>query len=104
MGSVKIGPVWYEVHEVPGLRNPVNDQQLNGRISENEAVIQLEAAMCEQAKRVTLWHEILHAIGMHSGHEFSEEQLEALAYGIMDALQANVSLSVAYQVSTNKPD
>ena len=40
-------------------------------------------------KRVTLWHELIHGILENAGiHNHDEQQIDAIAYGIVAVLQA----------------
>ncbi len=86
---IKIGAITYQIVEVPGLHNETGDKY-DGHILYSKDEIRLEADLADQTKRQTLWHEVIHAILIHAGHQkHDESQVDALAYGIMNVLQDN---------------
>jgi len=97
MDTVKIGPIVYTVKEVERL------QDTRGQVAWGEAdfgacEIRLEATANPQFKRITLWHEIVHAILVGAGVDSSEHDevfVDQLAYGIMQVLQDNPELASA---------
>ena len=79
-----IGPLSFSIVE----RSEFQDDkgvELDGDINYAAQQIQLRAGLSDQYRLVVLWHEILHAILIQSGHleEAGDEGLIwALAYGI----------------------
>ena len=91
--AIKIGPIHYVVKEVEGLRD--GDEKLDGNIKYGEGVIYVEASLTGSPRRQVLWHEILHALVVHTGRrKHDDELIDALAYGIMQVLQDNPFLRV----------
>ena len=86
--QVTIGPITYQVQYVPNLHDE-NHQSIDGAVYEGKALIEINAALDPQGRRVTLWHEILEIVCMQAGTRLSEEDLDALAYGIMGVLKQN---------------
>lgn len=90
---VQVGPTEYRVYRVNGLHD--GNQKLDGQILCGERAIKLEASLDTQSERVTLWHEILHAILTQAGHnnpQAGEGIVEALSFGIIDVLRQNPAL------------
>lgn len=88
--TVKIGPILFEVVEEKGLVNGDKTRKLDGHIRYSDCRIEVEASMAPQAKRQTIWHEIVHGILNQAGYwKQGEELVDALAYGIMSVLQDN---------------
>ena len=87
---VKIGPMVYAVVEEKGLVDGDKSRKLDGHIRYNDCQIAVEAGMSPQAKRQTIWHEIVHGILTQAGYtKQGETMVDALAYGIMGVLQDN---------------
>ena len=91
---LRIGAIEYAVVRVKGLS--VDDEPADGCLAYLECAIQLEATTAPQLSRVTLWHEILHAILAHSGRQLDhdEDEIEALAHGIVQVLRDNPELTL----------
>jgi Zn-dependent peptidase ImmA (M78 family) len=63
-----------------------------GHISYDKSNIRISRELDEYGRRVTLWHELLHAIIAQAGREndsVSEQDIEALAHGIVEVLERN---------------
>jgi len=86
---VKVGPMTYTVMNVEDLRQ--GDQSLDGCCKNSTCEIFLDAGLCDQAARVTLWHEIMHVILMQAGlcEVMTEQLCEVMAHGVMDVLEDN---------------
>lgn len=88
--QIKIGPIIYEVVEEKGLTTPDKNSKLDGHIRYGPCEIAVDVDLSEQSKRVTIWHEVVHAILETAGiHKHDEGMVDALAYGIMGVLQDN---------------
>lgn len=91
--SVTVGPMQYTVRAIPELRAE-DGQRLNGHILYGPCEIRIDAGLDPQVQRVTLWHEVLHAILTHAGHEDDAEKVvEILSYGLVAALRDNPGLA-----------
>jgi hypothetical protein len=87
---------------VPGLTDNDKITKLNGHIKYNDCQICVEAEMSPQAKRQTIWHEIVHGILTHAGMEKQDESMiDAIAYGIMDVIQNNPWLAEIARTDKN---
>jgi len=90
--AVKIGGIVYQVQLVPDLAD--GKQKLDGHIQYRPCLIQIEAQLAEQMQMLTLWHEILHAMLTQAGQkQLPEPVIEALTYGIFQALRDNPKLA-----------
>lgn len=88
--EIKIGPTRFQITVIENLRDPRNDESLDGHILYGESRIYLNAKLGDQSRRQTLWHEILHAVLVQAGvQEHDEQQIDALAYGVVGVLQDN---------------
>lgn len=88
---IQIGAIAYELVETP-LDN------LHGDISTIRCRIRIDADQDSQAKRVTLWHEIIHGILYGAGlREHDEQVVDALAHGIVQVLRDNPQLVAVAQ-------
>lgn len=93
MDRVKIGAISYRIEEVLKL-NGINSEGtgmawLNGRVQCQDALIELEAELPDDVKRVALLHEAMHAILEQAGIEHSEQVIIALSYGMVALLNDN---------------
>ena len=85
--KIKIGPITYDVVEEPGL---LVNEKFAGCIRYIDCKIAIDINMSPQAKRKTLWHEIVHAILTEAGYSKQKESMvDALTYGIMGVLLDN---------------
>lgn len=93
--KVRIGPIDFTVVEIERLRDDAGSKSLDGNISYARSEIRLGAELEWQAKRQTLWHEIIHGL-MTQGHietgEAEEQMVDVLAYGIVQVLRDNPEL------------
>lgn len=88
LGTIRVGPVDYAVYEVRGLRG--SEMQCVAAVRYDPSEMLLDATMGEQYRTLAMWHEIIHAIVRHAGHEdLPEPVIEALAYGIVGVLRDN---------------
>jgi Zn-dependent peptidase ImmA (M78 family) len=93
MDKIKIGAVSYKVLFV---ENPTKRDggAIDGQIDHGWAEILIKKNMDKQIQVQTILHEILHAIEAQSGrpHELKEPMVDALAFGIYQALRDNPQL------------
>ncbi len=87
--QIQIGPIAYKVVKVKELASEAG--LLHGDINFAHCRIRLDAGDHPQRQHQTLWHEVLHGIlhgaGIRDDHD--EQQIEALAHGIIQALHDN---------------
>lgn len=89
---IKIGPLVYLVKRRANLTN-ADGQKLMGRVQPSEAVIEIENAQKTEVSVTVLWHEILHAILIQTGHaEHDEDLIIALEHGIPQVIAENPEL------------
>ena len=90
--TVRIGPIDYELELIEDLQAEDGDP-VDGWICYAAGAIRLRAALNPQLRRVTLWHEILHAVLTQTGRQrHNEGELDALAHGIVQVLRDNPEL------------
>jgi hypothetical protein len=90
--TVRIGPIDYEMELIEELQTE-DGESADGWICYADGAIRLDAALHPQLRRVTLWHEILHAILTQTGRQrHNEGELDALAHGIVQVLRDNPDL------------
>jgi len=101
--QIIIGAIAYEVIEVAELAS--EHGTLCGEISSTKCRIRIDADMAAPVKQVTLWHEIIHGILFNAGYrEHDEQQIDALAYGLMQVLRDNPILRAdSVQRVTRRP-
>lgn len=88
--AIQIGPVAYAIVLVKKLIGPFGRRC--GECDPARARIKIDSKLDPQIQDVTLWHEIVHAILFGAGvpgDEHNEQQIDALAYGIVAALRDN---------------
>lgn len=95
--NVKIGPVTYKVIERPRLIAGNGDGTstwVTGHILYRESEIRVEQDMSETLKIAALWHESLHGLIYHAGHDDSaiEPIIRALGYGLVQFIRDNPQL------------
>ena len=72
------------------MRDPDNNQKLNGMIRHSRSRITIDGELSRQVKQQVLWHEVLHAILMQTGFDDQDERmLDCLSHGIMGVLLHN---------------
>lgn len=87
--QVKIDTIIYQVVETPeDIIDPKGKGWL-GRISFGNALIQIRENMTAECKIQVLWHEVIHAIATQRNVKISEEEIDALAFGMVGVLQRN---------------
>lgn len=91
--QIQIGPISYQVVEVPELAS-ARSGQLYGDINYEKCRIRIASESDPQIKLVTLWHEIFHGIlnGAAQTEEHNEAHIDALAHGIIQVLRDNPQL------------
>ena len=89
---VRIGGIVYQVVDVEGLvdEEARDGERLDGQFVHSASEIRLDTGLGVQARRATLWHEVLHGVLVHAGfHNHNERQVSALAYGVAQVLRDN---------------
>jgi hypothetical protein len=90
---VRIGALDYEIRHTADLAMAGDDgryTRLHGRVDFGDQVIEINEGQSPMRDRMTLWHEIIHAILEQAGRDDHDEQLVViLGYGIPAVLQAN---------------
>ncbi|WP_339063579.1 hypothetical protein [Tepidibacillus marianensis] len=86
MKKVKIGCFVYDVQEVKSVNKY---EPRKGEIDYFERVIKIDEDMCEQDKKETLIHEIIHGIDEFMGIGLGEEQVKKLGHGLAMMLLDN---------------
>lgn len=100
ISQIKIGPVIYQIEEVPRLiidSGDGNSKWANGNIQYHKATIKIEAELPAQVKLVALWHEAIHGMIQHAGQDNpgtpdKEEIITALGYAMVDFIRDNPDL------------
>lgn len=90
--QIVIGPLTYKVVKVKELA--CHEGLLHGDINFNKCRIRIDASDNPQRQHQTLWHEILHGILRGAGNkdDHDEQQIDALAHGIIQVLRDNPQL------------
>ena len=83
--SLKIGPITYNVLEVPGLKGD-DGRDLYGQFDFTESLIAIDSGRPFQVQVLTLIHEVLHLVAFQSGAEISEEDIQRISYGVMEVI------------------
>lgn len=87
---VRIGPVRFQIVTHHNLCDKDGSTRLDGHIIYALSEIRLDDDLGPQARRQTIWHEVLHGILTQAGvKKHDEATIEALTYGLMDVLQNN---------------
>jgi hypothetical protein len=87
--TLRLPPMAYEIRRVDNLTED-GDRMLDGLLVPNEEVIAVAAHLPKRRAVQTLWHETIHAALLGAGIEkHNEQQVDALAHGIMSAIQHN---------------
>lgn len=90
---IQIGPIAYEVQLVERLYS-ADHTPLYGEIDYAAGVIRISAEQSPVMRQITLWHELLHGILSSAGiAQHNETIVDAIAHGIVDALQRNPLLA-----------
>lgn len=89
--QVQIGAIAYDVVAVDDLHGASG--KICGDIDAQRCRIRVDAGLHPQIQRVTLWHEVLHGILYAAGiAEHDEQQIDALAHGLVLLLRDNPRL------------
>lgn len=62
---------------------------LEGRVNNPDLVICIRSDRPEEHARVTLWHEMLHAIAYQNNTQIPEKIVDMIAYGVTQILRDN---------------
>jgi len=86
--TVRIGAVDYRIESVRELKR--GGCRLWGDIKYSRSRIRIVDKLGPQARRITLWHEILHGILTQGGiDKHSEREIDLIAHGIVEVLRDN---------------
>lgn len=91
--KLKIGPHSYNVKFMPDLPSDEAENFYYGRVIYNQGLIEVRNTMLPQIQRVTLAHEVIHAILANAGFQNHDEHIvDAIATGMVEVLQRNREL------------
>lgn len=87
---IQIGGIRFAVVTDHNLVDDNGVTRLDGHIRYGSSEIRLDDGLGPQARRATIWHEVLHGILTQAGVKKHDEALiEALTYGLMSVLRDN---------------
>lgn len=88
--TVKVGAITYQVKQ----ESRTADHSAYGMILYSESLISIQPGMSDDYKRVTLWHEMIHAMMHDAGlREHDETIVTALSHKIVQVLKENPGLA-----------
>lgn len=96
--AIDFGAAKYKVRYTDKLMSEDNSQKLNGAISYQEGVIELDPAVSDQSMIGTIWHEAVHFFIKQYGQESAvnparlEDLVETLSTGIQTVIRMNPKL------------
>lgn len=85
--AVTIGSVKYKIEYAS--RPTLHGHECYGMVDHGKATIELNDSNSTERDIQTLLHEIVHVIDEQRGLSLSEEQVDKLAYGILDLIRTN---------------
>lgn len=88
--SIVVGPREYEVNYIEDLRD--GSQKLNGHILYDKAEIRIDRDLADQAKRITIMHEVVHGMADAVGVDLKEKEVELLANILVATLSVSPQL------------
>lgn len=88
--SIVVGPREYEVNYIEDLRD--GSQKLNGHILYDKAEIRIDRDLADQAKRITIMHEVVHGMADAVGVDLKEKEVELLANSLVATLSGSPQL------------
>lgn len=80
--TVYIGTERYRISLVPQWALTNEGTDLVGRYNYSSGSIRILDTLDEDRREQVLWHEVIHIICMQRNVQLTEEQLDALAYGL----------------------
>lgn len=92
-GKIRIGCIDYKISVVETLEDEEGNE-IYGQCAYDTCEIFILSRLADDAKRCTLWHEILHAVLVNAGFvgEHDEQMVAAIANGLLSLLiDANLS-------------
>ena len=93
MATIQIGPLRYDVQVVDQINESDCEERITiGDIIFSTGVIRVLNMPTIEQRKVTLWHEILHAVMRQAGwNRLKEEEqvIEAISHGIVDLIERN---------------
>lgn len=84
-------PIKYGGKQYQLLNEPEHTDE-SGRFCQCQAVITVAKNGDIQARELTLWEEIVHAIDLENGLELSHQTVKTLAHGVQAILHQNTNL------------
>jgi hypothetical protein len=85
MGKLKVGAITYSIVE-----SSIPDY---GSIDYETQTISIRKGLAKDARDVTLWHEVIHAIMYNMGHVNHDEIIvDGIAHGVLQCLRDNPQL------------
>lgn len=91
MKTVRIGPIDYHISKKETLA--LNGREMLGMIDMPNCLIEIKDKIAPDHERLTLWHEILHAMFYQYQIPQDDEEVEALieklAFGLKDLVEDN---------------
>jgi hypothetical protein len=89
--TIKVGALVYSVKYERRLCN-ADHQRLRGRHDGETLEISLDTGMTPQRERMTLFHEIFHAVEAERNFNFDENITDQMSFGIVQVLVDNPEL------------
>jgi hypothetical protein len=88
--KIKIGAFIFTVITEKNLVREDRSESLDGHIKYATSEIKVDASLMPQARRATIWHEVIHGILTQAGYsKHDERMIEAISHGLMNVLQDN---------------
>lgn len=101
---IQIGGIRYAVVTHHNLVDDNGVTRLDGHIKYSASEIRIDDDLRPQARRATIWNEVLHGILTHAGVKKHDESLvEALTYGLMSVLRDNPWLAEPVEETVEEP-
>ncbi len=88
--KIKLGYGTYKVKQKKNVK--LQGSEMRGRIDFKKDKIEINKSYSKKQKKVTLLHEIFHAIEEHFGLELTEQEIEGLCNGFADIIHQNPKL------------
>lgn len=86
--TIKVGPVDFKL--LVAEQTELTETAFLGRLDMARETITINADLAPKSAKITVWHEVIHAILLQAGiNNHSEGEIEALSYGIVSVLINN---------------
>jgi len=89
MDKIKIGPLEWNIVQVPLDGKELNHSEYLGSYTQAELTIRIASDMPDSVREVTIWHEIIHILANQRNITLEESQVDALAFGLIEFLIDN---------------